>query len=294
MNQNKDNRVKYIVWIFIPCVLAVVLQNIASFIVIEGSAAYALGSFKGKTWDSLMDYIIKMMLSSVTNGIIYVIYSVVGIGIFAVCYNKMFMKNKTYSLKGISKNIPFTVAGLLMFCIGMQYVSMFLMNAIGTAFPTLLEEYESILESAGITDEITFLMAVYAVFLGPVVEELIFRGVTFSAAKKVMPYYMAIIVQAILFGAFHLNVIQGCYAFVLGLGLGYIMHMYDNILLTIFVHILFNIVGTFFSESLPFSGETIISFFFSVLFALIVTYGGLLLLKRGSASVKEEDNLADI
>ena len=181
-----------------------------------------------------------------------------------------------------------------MFCIGMQYVSMFLMNAIGSAFPTLLEEYESILESAGITEEITFLMAVYAVFLGPVVEELIFRGVTFSAAKKVMPYYMAIIVQAILFGAFHLNVIQGCYAFVLGLGLGYIMHMYDNILLTIFVHILFNIVGTFFSESLPFSGDTIISFFFSVLFALIVTYGGLLLLKRGSASVKEEDNLADI
>ena len=91
-----------------------------------------------------------------------------------------------------------------------------------------------------------------------------------------------------------MNAIQGCYAFVLGLGLGYIMHLYDNIWVTIMVHILYNLVGTFFSEFLPFSGDTLISFFFSVLLALMVTYGGLLLLKRSAASVKEEDNYSDI
>ncbi|MBQ6463630.1 MAG: CPBP family intramembrane metalloprotease [Pseudobutyrivibrio sp.] len=294
MNQNKDNRGKYIFWIFIPCILALVIQYIASIVVLEGSVAYVLGTFKGATWDELMDSVLKLMLSDTVNGIIFVLYSAVGMCIFISCYHKMFMENKTYSLKGISKNIPVTIAGLLMFCIGMQYVSVFLMNALGTAFPAWMEEYEMILENAGLDDEISVLMGIYAVILGPIVEEFIFRGITFSAAKKVMPYYLAIIVQAILFGAFHMNAIQGCYAFVLGLGLGYIMHLYDNIWVTIMVHILYNLVGTFFSELLPFSGDTLISFFFSVLLALMVTYGGLLLLKRSAASVKEEDNYSDI
>ena len=57
MNQNKDNRGKYIFWIFIPCILALVIQYIASIVVLEGSVAYVLGTFKGATWDELMDCI---------------------------------------------------------------------------------------------------------------------------------------------------------------------------------------------------------------------------------------------
>lgn len=294
MNQNNNNRIKYMAWMFLPCILAFILQYIATIVVMEGKVVYAMGTFKGSTVDELMDYMFDIMLSTATDGSIYVLYAVVGVAIFVTCYNKMFMKGKSYSLKGISRNVPLTIVGLTLFCIGMQYISLFLMNALSVAFPSWMEEYENIIESAGLTDEITVLMAVYAVLLGPIVEEFIFRGITYSAARKIMPYYLAIFVQALLFGAFHLNAIQGCYAFVLGLGLGYIMYLYDNIFLTIAAHIIYNIVGTFFTEALPVAEDTVFTLFFSVLFALLVTYGSLICLKNGAASVKDEESFTDI
>ena len=237
MNNNIVNKRKYIPWIFIPCVLAFVIQFLISIFVMEGGVVYAIGSFRGTTWDDMMNYIFDIMLSGTSNGLIYVLYSIVGIVLFLLCYNALFMEGRTYKLKGISKNVPLTIAGLILFCIGMQYVSIYLMNALAAAFPAWLEEYNQLMEAAGLDDEISILMLLYAMILGPIVEELIFRGLTYSAAKKVMPYYLAIMVQALLFGAFHMNPIQGCYAFVLGLGMGYIMYLYDNILLTIKINI---------------------------------------------------------
>jgi membrane protease YdiL (CAAX protease family) len=138
-------------------------------------------------------------------------------------------------------------------------------------------------------------MIVYALILGPICEELIFRGVTYHSAAKVMPYYWAIIVQAILFGAFHMNHLQSLYAFVLGLGLGYIMYLYDNIIITILIHMAYNIIGTVLSELLPVGGNTPITFFMCVLFALLVTYGGVILLKKGAIiPIKNEEENTDI
>ena len=150
------------------------------------------------------------------------------------------------------------------------------------------------MEAAGLDEEISVLMLLYAMILGPIVEEFIFRGLTYSAARKVMHYYLAIVVKAILFGAFHMNPIQSCYAFVLGLGMGYIMYLYDNILLTIAIHIAYNFIGIFFTDAIPLGGDTLISFFLFTLFALVISYLGLVLLRKGAASVKDETDFADI
>ncbi len=294
MNQNNTDKRKYIPWIFIPCVLAFVIQIVITIIVMEGGAVYALGSFKGNTFDELISYVYDTAFSTATNGLIYLLYSVIGIIVFFSIYHSMFMKDSTYSLRGKSKNLPATLAGVVLFCVGMQYVSMYLVSALSSAFPAWLEEYEQLLESAGLEGELSPLMALYALLLGPIVEEIVFRGITLSAAKKVMPYYLAIVVQALLFGAFHMNVIQSSYAFVLGLGLGYIMHLYDNIFITLLIHVGYNIIGTVGATYLPTGGDTLISFFFWVLFALIISYAGIILLKKGAASVKEEENYADI
>ena len=294
MNQKKTNRGKYIAWIFIPSVLAFIIQFLASVFVMEGGVVYILGTFKGKTITDLLNSIYDMAFSTSLNGMIYVLYSVIGIVLFLNYFNKMFMVEKSYSLKGVSKNVPATIGGILLFCIGMQYVSTFLTSALASAFPTWWEQYEMIMDSLGLEEEVSVLILLYTWILGPIVEELTFRGLTLSAAKKVMPYYMAIIVQAILFGAFHMNPIQSCYAFVLGLGLGYIMHIYDNIIITILIHIVFNFIGTVGAAFLPIGGNTLISFFAWLLGSLIVSYIGLVLLKKGAAAVKEDDFFADI
>jgi membrane protease YdiL (CAAX protease family) len=294
MEQNSTDRLKYVTWMFIPTALAFILQFIASAIVMEGAVAYSIGTFKGDTFNELISYMMDLMLSSVSNGLIFVLYAVAGIIIFAYNFHSMFMKGKSYSIKGISSNIPATIGGIVLFSIGMQYVSNYLMNAMGSAFPALLQEYEELLETAGLTEEISVPMAIYALILGPVVEELMFRGITLSSAKKLMPYQVAILVQAILFGAFHMNAIQGAYAFVLGLGLGYIMHLYDNLFFTIIIHIAYNIIGTIGSAFLPMGGDTLVTFFLWVLGALVVSYVGLILLRIGAASVNYSEPEADI
>ena len=294
MNQDNANRRKFVPWIFLPCIMAFIMQFIASIIVIEGGFVYAMGTFHGKTWDEVMSYIYDILLSDTLSNIIMVVYSVVGIILFLSIYNSKFMEGKTYSLEGVSKNKPATFGGIVLFCVGMQYVSIYLISALGRAFPAWIEEYNELIEESGLGNTMPAMLAFYALIAGPIVEELIFRGLTLAAAKKVMPYYMAILVQAILFGAYHMNAIQGCYAFVLGLGLGYVMHLYDNLFFTILIHIAYNFIGTIGSAILPVGGDTIISFFFWLLFALIVSYAGLVLLRKGAASVKEDDIIADI
>ncbi len=296
MNQNNsfNDRKKYVSWIFLPCIIAFLLQFGLTIISIQLLAVYSLGSFKGDSFAELMAYMTNLMMDSNYMVGVYLGYTLLGVIIFGYYYHKLFMLGRSYSLKGISKNKGATIGGIILFCIGMEYVSVYLLNSLASAFPSWMEEYELILENAGITENISPMMILYTVILGPVCEELIFRGITLNAAKKVMPVHMAILVSAILFGAFHMNPIQSCYAFVFGLGLGYIMHLYDNLLITILIHIAYNFIGALASAFLPIGGNTVIGFFLWVLGSLIVTYLGLKLLRMGAASVKDEDVSADI
>ena len=83
-------------------------------------------------------------------------------------------------------------------------------------------------------------MLLYAVLLGPICEELVFRGLTFELARKAIPFPAANFLQACLFGIMHMNMMQGIYAFLFGLVLGYLMEKTGNLLITILVHIAYN------------------------------------------------------
>ena len=52
------------------------------------------------------------------------------------------------------------------------------------------------------------------------------------------------LLQAVLFGIFHQNLIQGVYAALLGFLLGYLAWRYDSLLVPIFMHFLYNLFGT--------------------------------------------------
>ena len=57
--------------------------------------------------------------------------------------------------------------------------------------------------------------------IDPLAEELCFRGVSLTAlARRGLPFWAANLVQAVLFAAFHFNIVQSAYAFACGLVLG--------------------------------------------------------------------------
>ena len=105
---------------------------------------------------------------------------------------------------------------------GSQFFCDFLTTVVSTIVPRWLEQYKELLENAGLDDNIGPLLLLYSVLLGPICEELIFRGVTLRLARKALPFWFANLFQAVLFGIYHMNWIQGIYAFAFGILLGYI------------------------------------------------------------------------
>ena len=124
---------------------------------------------------------------------------------------------------------------------GAQFGSSLICALILYINPDTFKQYEDLMENAGISNEMSLILFIYSVILAPIGEELIYRGVTFSIAKQVFPFWLANIIQALLFGAYHMNLVQGCYAFALGLILGYVCHKGKSIYFSIFLHFLFNL-----------------------------------------------------
>ena len=294
MNQNIAERRKYIKWIFLPTIFAILIQTAISFMALEFYVVKGMTTLDGGDYTSFVVRVINEY--SKGEGVAWssVAYAIVTAGVAFIVFKNHFREGKLSGMSGKSSNTALTVGGVILFTLGMQYVTVYLMNALASAFPSWLEEYEELLESAGLGPTMSVAMILYAILLGPVCEEFLFRGLTFFAAKKVMPVYYAILVQAIMFGAFHMNKLQGIYAFVLGLGLGYVMYLYDSLVITIIIHILFNLVGTLGSEYLPMGGDMLISFFFCTLASLVVSYLALVCLKKGSALVNNDSSFTDI
>ena len=129
-------------------------------------------------------------------------------------------------------------------------------------FPSVMESYAELMNASGLGSN-ALITIVYGIVLGPVFEELCCRGLCFGYLEKsgIKPIFM-ILISGILFGAMHLNLVQGIYASLLGFMLGFLRYKYRSILITIFMHILFNIMGTYGDQMIeklhPSDGVTLI------------------------------------
>lgn len=91
----------------------------------------------------------------------------------------------------------------------------------------------------------TVSMFLYSSIAGPIVEELVYRGVVLRSFQKYGKKF-AIVISAILFGVMHGNLPQGIFAFGIGLVFGYVASEY-SILWSIALHVFNNMV---FSDAL--------------------------------------------
>ena len=129
--------------------------------------------------------------------------------------------------------------GLLCLCVGTQLVNSLwvtvlelILNLFGLSAMGILEQV------SGQSDSLS--MFLYASIAAPIAEELIFRG---FALRTLRPFgkKFAIFGSAFLFGAFHGNLLQAPYAFLVGLVLGYVTVEY-SIVWAIAIHGFNNLV----------------------------------------------------
>ena len=79
------------------------------------------------------------------------------------------------------------------------------------------------------------------VILAPIVEELCFRGIIFNQLLGWKKTRNALIIQAIMFGTIHWNIVQGVYVVLIALALGLLYLRYRKLWLCIVGHIAFNL-----------------------------------------------------
>lgn len=180
-------------------------------------------------------------------------YGVLSLIIFGIWYRKVFVKPYQERRRHYPGGFSFhTIVSLLFLAVGLQYVTSLLVQGLSLVRPDLVAQYSTDMSSRGY-DNISMILLIYTILLAPIVEELVFRGLIFRYARHVMPFWLANIWQALLFGIVHLNPVQSLYAFVLGLFLGWICHRGHGIRYSIPLHIAFNILGSLFSELISMS-----------------------------------------
>lgn len=107
--------------------------------------------------------------------------------------------------------------------------------------PKALESYNELMELAGLTEMSIPVMIAVSV-MAPLSEEVLCRGVILRLAERVSPrFWVANVIQALAFGILHGNLVQGTYAFVLGLLLGYVYGKFRNIWLCMLLHASMNL-----------------------------------------------------
>lgn len=131
---------------------------------------------------------------------------------------------------------------------GMQIVTTLIMVLVNVLLPSVMEEYNTLVDGSGITTY-GLMWVISTLVLPPLVEEAGFRGLGLTYLERAgVPFAAANIVQALAFGIFHMNLTQGIYTFVLGLALGYVTHRSGSIAPAMLMHLVYNLMGTLGSD----------------------------------------------
>lgn len=127
---------------------------------------------------------------------------------------------------------------LVIAAVGCYCFDILVATVVSIISPEALESFNSLMDSALGGDELMAFLAV--VILAPIAEELLFRGIIFRMLVKHWSEIAAIIVSALLFGIYHMNLMQAIYVLPVGLLLGYTAYKCKSVLPCIMIHMINN------------------------------------------------------
>ncbi len=273
---------------FIPLVVAVLLQFLVGCYCV-GIAFLASSIYSFQLESGLQHFIPffqRLSTDTMFSATLMMNYSLFAMALFGIWYYCCY--GGVYRVRLSSAFHPLSLLGILMLVPGAQFVTSYIVTLVSLVFPSWLETYEKLLENSGIFGSLSVPLAFYGALFGPIAEELIFRGVTLRQAQKTLPFWAANIMQALIFGIYHMNLLQGTYAFFVGLLLGYICRR-GKIHSSILLHILFNAWALFLSGHLKFgSSPTDALIIFLLTIALFL--GGIVCFTAGTNRLSTEES----
>lgn len=219
--------------------LTVAFGTIVVYGIIKGFQLTAMGETDAEI---IMEYITSGINSELMLPI-SVLSALLALLVFGIWYKQLIKAEEKPDYNRIT--IPRNLCSIFLIGIGLQIGITFVLNILASINPQWFESYGEVMEQLGMGN--TLLSVIYIGFIAPFSEEFIFRGVILKLAGRALPFAFANILQALLFGIYHGNLVQGIYAFVLGIFLGLICHKLKSIAGSILLHMVINISGLLFS-----------------------------------------------
>ena len=269
------------------------VQQAISIVYLEVYLGYKLAGFPGGDYTQYLLDISNEMSNARVLAWISLLYSVICIVWFGVWYYRLkynvpreeghgpaVVRDRAVEVanrqRGLFEGYSWTIIpGIILLAFGGQYVIEYFAEFLGSLIPAWYDLFENIMKTAGLDDTSSMGIPIflYAVVLGPICEELTFRGLCYSYARRSMSFWAANIISSLAFGFIHLNPLQSAYAFLVGLILGAVYERSRNIFVTMAIHMTFNF-SSFLLAPIMSLGSTPFRFFVILLVSLLATYVG--------------------
>lgn len=234
---NINPRKKHIIYCISPVIIFLVVSNTVAFIIAGAMIAQNIDIINTRNLSEILDAILD-------DSLIYSIltYNTILAGIFAA----MFFRDeaKQFDDRYHNKLKLSDVMMLVLYALSAYFVVTFaytiLQQLLGNILPELFAQH------SGALDDLIFgkniLMSILAFgLLAPLAEELMMRALVFNRFRNRTSVKSAIVISSAIFGLLHFPVLlQMIYAFSLGLILAYSYYKYQNIIVPIMIHVVFN------------------------------------------------------
>ncbi len=216
-------------------VIALAMQFVVMFEIIIQTA------MKRIPMNSIMDFFGNMEKDYKSNLVlisaINLIY-IVGFGVWYV----MIRKRRDESFVDYKK----IVSGKSLICMAVmaicaQYCCNFVLVGVKLALPNVFENYLKLVEGLDIRVMPAWIMVLIVAIWAPLAEEVIFRAMIFRTLRKGFSFVPAAVISGVLFGVYHMNLVQGIYASALGVLLAYTYEKTNSLLGCYLYHFLFNL-----------------------------------------------------
>lgn len=209
---------------------------------------------------------------------ILIISQIIAFLVFGIWYKQ---QNRGREKKHLTEVIHGKTIGSIVFlAIGLQLFTNLFMQIVYVISPAIMNEYAALVETVGI-GQANVVSMLATVILAPIVEEIMFRGVTMRLAGKAgAGFLVANLIQAVAFGIYHFNLVQGIYATVLGLVFGYVAYKYDSIYPSILLHLAYNLAATLLGALAGVLPDTIVTQVVLMVIMLVTALFGIWFLKE--------------
>ncbi len=172
--------------------------------------------YKSIGYDNISDLIVKNRLYMA------IILGLIFIPLLVIAYKKYNIKSQKIDIK--------------------MYLYIVILNTIYNFLAFNLNKY---FMHSNLYDVVDFKYSLIStVLIGPIIEEVMFRGIMYNELKKRYSVNKSILITTLIFSLMHLNIIQVIYAFILGYILNRIYEKNKNMTNIITLHMLSNFTAT--------------------------------------------------